>query len=85
VVTREVLCNYPNLPSQLPRGDSVFSLVCQVPEVPARLADPTYSELVPSDTSRTKLVAWKLDKILLFEIALSYTARNVARKVLLSI
>jgi hypothetical protein len=27
----------------------VFSLVCQVPEVPARLADPTYSELVPSD------------------------------------
>jgi hypothetical protein len=29
----------------------VFSLVCQVPEVPARLADPTYSELVPSDKS----------------------------------
>jgi hypothetical protein len=27
----------------------VFSLVCQVSEVPARLADPTYSELVPSD------------------------------------
>jgi hypothetical protein len=27
----------------------VFSLVCQVPGVPARLADPTYSELVLSD------------------------------------
>jgi hypothetical protein len=38
-----------------------------------------------SRSSGTKPVAQKLDKILLFEIALSYTARNVARKALLSI
>jgi hypothetical protein len=38
-----------------------------------------------SRSSRTKLVAQKLDKILLFEIALLYIVRNVARKVLLLI
>jgi hypothetical protein len=38
-----------------------------------------------SRSSRTKLVALKLDRILLFKIALLYTARNVAKKAFLLI
>jgi hypothetical protein len=59
----------------------VFSLVCQVSEVPARLADPTYSELVPSDNTTHSQVKKKgytlLDTIHIYTQVYSVVERQV--------